>query len=438
MYWLVSDNPFQVKPLGSDKDVLEMLSKLPRNHYVHIYLEEVKPYQFKPASVEPNDEPSVEENLAEPETNDNVDQEPSAEENIGEPSDNSKVEENFVEPETYNNVDEEHSAEENIGEPSDDGNVVDSNSDSEDIDYEVSKSTSYESGFTDTENDLENESDSKGVDDNVTKEESNKPNRKGSDEVMVDSDPESGDSDSFHSLDEADSDGPYKKPRYVEFNTITDISNPIFKLKRNDNRRIQAVCKAGCPWILWASPVHFKEPYGTWKIKSLTGEHRCLREYKNSNVTARFMAKQYLDKFFTDPNYSSKSLKQDVFRDYGISVHSSKCTRAKNFALEMLHGNIKDQYKKLYDYLGELRSSNPGTTTVLKLDEGVFERLYICMQALKDGFKAGCRPIICLDGCHLKGHCGGHLLAAVGMDADDCLYPTTFAIVEAETESSWC
>ncbi|KAK8593794.1 hypothetical protein V6N12_045868 [Hibiscus sabdariffa] len=129
MYWLVSDNPFQVKPLSSDKDVLEMLSKLPRDHYVHIYLEEVKPYQFKPASFEPNDEPSVEENLVEPETNDNIDQEPSAEENIGEPSDDSNGEENFVEPETYNNVDEEHSAEENIGEPSDDGNVVGSNSD---------------------------------------------------------------------------------------------------------------------------------------------------------------------------------------------------------------------------------------------------------------------------------------------------------------------
>ncbi|KAK8697347.1 hypothetical protein V6N13_113499 [Hibiscus sabdariffa] len=53
-------------------------------------------------------------------------------------------------------------------------------------------------------------------------------------------------------------------------------------------------------------------------------------------------------------------------------------------------------------------------------------------------FKAGCRPIICLDGCHLKGHYGGHLLAAVGMDADNCLYPIAFAIMEAETESSWC
>ncbi|KAK8660918.1 hypothetical protein V6N13_051824 [Hibiscus sabdariffa] len=150
------------------------------------------------------------------------------------------------------------------------------------------------------------------------------------------------------------------------------------------------------------------------------------------------MAKQYLDKFFTDQNYSSKSLKQDVFRDYSISVHLSKCTTAKNLALETLHGNIKEQYKKLYDYLGELRSSNPRTTTILKLDEGIFKRMYICMQALKDGFKASCRPIICLDGCHLKGHYGGHLLAAVGMDADDCLYLIAFAIVEAEAESSWC
>ncbi|KAK8523553.1 hypothetical protein V6N12_048071 [Hibiscus sabdariffa] len=170
--------------------------------------------------VEPNDEPSIEENLVEP-----------------------SVEENFVEPETNDNVDEEHSVEVNIcepsddssvevniGETSDDGNVADSNSDSEDIDYEVSKSTSYESGFTDTENDLENESNSEGVGDNVTREESHRHNRKGNDEIIVDSDPESGHSDSFHSLDKADSDGPHKKPRYPKFNTTTDISNPIFKV----------------------------------------------------------------------------------------------------------------------------------------------------------------------------------------------------------------
>ncbi|KAK8668781.1 hypothetical protein V6N13_106227 [Hibiscus sabdariffa] len=38
----------------------------------------------------------------------------------------------------------------------------------------------------------------------------------------------------------------------------------------------------------------------------------------------------------------------------------------------------------------------------------------------------------------LEGHYGGHLLASVGMDADDCFYSIAFAIVEVEIESSWC
>ncbi|KAL4364016.1 hypothetical protein GQ457_04G008290 [Hibiscus cannabinus] len=57
---------------------------------------------------------------------------------------------------------------------------------------------------------------------------------------------------------------------------------------------------------------------------------------------------------------------------------------------------------------------------------------------MKDGFKAGCRPIIGLDGCHLKGYYQGHLLAAVGIDADDSIYPISFAVVESENQSSWC
>ncbi|KAK8715349.1 hypothetical protein V6N13_042685 [Hibiscus sabdariffa] len=60
------------------------------------------------------------------------------------------------------------------------------------------------------------------------------------------------------------------------------------------------------------------------------------------------------------------------------------------------------------------------------------------MKACKDGFKAGCRPIICLDGCHLKGYHGGPLLTAVGIDTNDCIYPITFAIVESKCHSSWC
>lgn len=36
-----------------------------------------------------------------------------------------------------------------------------------------------------------------------------------------------------------------------------------------------------------------------------------------------------------------------------------------------------------------------------------FQRLYVCLEACKNGFKRGCRPIIGVDGCHLKGEFAG-------------------------------
>ncbi|KAK8643560.1 hypothetical protein V6N13_012849 [Hibiscus sabdariffa] len=98
----------------------------------------------------------------------------------------------------------------------------------------------------------------------------------------------------------------------------------------------------------------------------------------------------------------------------------------------MIHGNQEEQYARIYDYLAELRGTNSGTTTICYLDNRLFVRMYVCLQACKDGFKVGCRPLICLDGCFLKGHYQGWLLAAVGIDANDCIYPLAYAAVECE------
>ena len=63
--------------------------------------------------------------------------------------------------------------------------------------------------------------------------------------------------------------------------------------------------------------------------------------------------------------------------------------------------------------------------------------MYIRYHAQKVGFLAGCRPIIGLDGCHLKGRFGGQLLAAIARDGNDNMFPVAFAIVEQETKDSW-
>ncbi|XP_074361445.1 uncharacterized protein LOC141701712 [Apium graveolens] len=53
------------------------------------------------------------------------------------------------------------------------------------------------------------------------------------------------------------------------------------------------------------------------------------------------------------------------------------------------------------------------------------------------GFRNGCRPLLGLDGCHLKGPYGGQLLAAVATDANDGMYPLAWAVVETENNDSW-
>ncbi|KAK8628695.1 hypothetical protein V6N13_009278 [Hibiscus sabdariffa] len=63
--------------------------------------------------------------------------------------------------------------------------------------------------------------------------------------------------------------------------------------------------------------------------------------------------------------------------------------------------------------------------------------MYVCPQACKDGWKVGCRRIIGLVGCFLKGYFQGYLLTTVGIDANDCIYPIAYAVVESENMSSW-
>jgi hypothetical protein len=45
--------------------------------------------------------------------------------------------------------------------------------------------------------------------------------------------------------------------------------------------------------------------------------------------------------------------------------------------------------------------------------------------------------VIGVDGCFIKGHYGGQLLAVVERDPNNNIYPIAIAIVEAETKDNW-
>ena len=82
---------------------------------------------------------------------------------------------------------------------------------------------------------------------------------------------------------------------------------------------------------------------------------------------------------------------------------------AKRKATDLIIGDEQLQYRKLRDYEKIIRLNDKGSRVILQTemkDENArpkFKRMYIRYNAQKVSFLEGCRPIIGLDGCHLKG-----------------------------------
>ncbi|GJW92625.1 hypothetical protein Tco_0170178, partial [Tanacetum coccineum] len=125
-----------------------------------------------------------------------------------------------------------------------------------------------------------------------------------------------------------------------------------------------------------------------------------------------------------------------------VKTSYNQCSRARRIALYNLKKNVGSQYDRLVDYASELRKKNPGTTVYLCIDllaDGthMFNSFYVCFHNLKEGWNAGCRKVIGLDGCFLKGVCQGELLAAIGRDGNNQIYPIAWAVVQVESIESW-
>ncbi|KAL5557490.1 hypothetical protein UlMin_039726 [Ulmus minor] len=224
---------------------------------------------------------------------------------------------------------------------------------------------------------------------------------------------------------------------YPDFNPKTDMKNPTFKLgmtfdsadtfrkvvkahaikhkrdvkfKFNDKDMVRAVCNSdGCEWIVFASMLAAEKK--TFKVKTLNDNHTCAMVFKNRFVNSTRLAKRYVNQWSVNPDWNFSGMAQ--------------------------------QYARLWDYYAEVRRSNPGSTVQMKCrtvrgdDNPHFQRLYICLGNLKASWRTGCRPILGLDGCFIKGHHKGQLLAAVGVDGNNQMYPVAYAVVESETKETW-
>ncbi|KAG8371257.1 hypothetical protein BUALT_Bualt13G0068800 [Buddleja alternifolia] len=155
------------------------------------------------------------------------------------------------------------------------------------------------------------------------------------------------------------------------------------KINKNDLRRIYAKCgEEGCEWRCHALALGEQSCF---QIREYHSVHRCGTSYHVKNCSPSWLGGEYEWAFRSDPRRNVKGFRLDIVREMNVHVSRNQAYRAK----------WNDRFGKLYT----------------------------CFKGLTDGFLVGCRPIIGVDGCHLKGPHGGVLLCAVGIDPNNCIFP---------------
>lgn len=217
------------------------------------------------------------------------------------------------------------------------------------------------------------------------------------------------------------------------------------RFEKLESTRLLAKCgrdtdKKSCPFRLYASWMNTER---TVQVKSMNKKHLCARTFNFGHlVSPEWIASHLVKELILKPSMKLREIQEFIKRQFRITLSISKCHRAKEKTMVMIEGKIADHYSRIWDYAAEVQRSNPGSTVQVGVTmnpdgKHYFHRFYVCFHALKTGWIRGCRPVIGLDGCFLKGQIKGELLTAIGRDANNQVYPICWAVVDVENKENW-
>ncbi|XP_071920727.1 uncharacterized protein [Coffea arabica] len=158
----------------------------------------------------------------------------------------------------------------------------------------------------------------------------------------------------------------------------------------------------------------------------------------NTSLMASVISGHIIRSIEDDRGLKVKNILNSVKENLKVDVSYKKVWYARRKAIELVFGSWEANFVELPQYLDALVQSNPGTVVEWSHYSDSSDRVktfkYV-FWAFGRAIKAFhmCRPVICVDGTHLRGEYKGKLLVAVTQDANNQILPIAYAIVDEET-----
>ncbi|KAH9649210.1 SWIM-type domain-containing protein [Citrus sinensis] len=155
-------------------------------------------------------------------------------------------------------------------------------------------------------------------------------------------------------------------------------------------------------------------------------------------------AVKYEQTFLDHPDTKADFIIDELRRIYGCKVNRFKVYRAKKMALQRAGADHESSYRLIRSYAQIILNKMPQALALVSVirflgeqSQTHFDRFILSFPSLRDGFKAGCRPFIRIDGCHLKGPYKGVMLSVVALDANIGIFPVAVCVCSVEITSTW-
>ncbi|KAL8552978.1 hypothetical protein ACS0TY_001593 [Phlomoides rotata] len=211
-----------------------------------------------------------------------------------------------------------------------------------------------------------------------------------------------------------------------------------YRVKRSNSSRWYLKCKfVDCEFVFRAIGIH-----DLWRTSKFI-PHTCrvnpdctAPRSLPSKVIGAFYAANQKDKATA---LSPKKLLSKLKTEHGLNLLYCQALRAQKCANELIYGNDEESFTFLPSYLDQLLRANPDSYVKLDVDKDndKFKFVFFALRASINGFLKFGRPVIVVDGTHLKGKFKGVLFVAVTQDCNHQIFPLAVGIGHLENNEGW-